>query len=70
MSVALLFLVAITATVFAIWSLAKRSPPTPKLDLPYVRFDGDNSPARYKAEYGELLSRGYNEVCPLNLTVR
>lgn len=70
MSVALLFIAAAAAAVFAIWSIAKRPTPPPKLNLPYVCFDGDNSPARYRAEYAELLSRGYNRVCLLSLIVR
>lgn len=54
------FLAALAAC--AAWLNYKRPAPSPKLDLPYEQFDGDNSAARYITESLDILTRGYNKV--------
>ncbi|TVY90415.1 Cytochrome P450 monooxygenase [Lachnellula willkommii] len=42
------------------WLLySKRAPAPPKLDLPYLKFEGDNSASRYRMESETILGRGY-----------
>ncbi|TVY78489.1 Cytochrome P450 monooxygenase ccsG, partial [Lachnellula suecica] len=42
------------------WLLySKRASRPPKLNLPYLKFEGDNSAARYRSESESILKRGY-----------
>ncbi|GAB1316570.1 hypothetical protein MFIFM68171_06780 [Madurella fahalii] len=69
MSVTLPFIVAAVVVVFAIWSMAQRPASPPRLDLPYVCFDGQNPPQHYRAEYADILSRVYKKVYHFGLNV-
>ena len=45
------------------WLLySKRASLPPKLNLPYLKFEGDNSASRYKIESETILARGYAQV--------
>ncbi|KFA78620.1 hypothetical protein S40288_06963 [Stachybotrys chartarum IBT 40288] len=52
--------VAAAAAAAAVWLLQSKwaSKPT-VMDLPFVKFDGDNSAARYRAESASILAQGY-----------
>jgi hypothetical protein len=49
---------------WSIWSFKTKKPGGTV--LPVLRFEGDDSLERYKAETWKLLERGYNEVCLQN----
>lgn len=58
MSVALMTVAAATVA-WLVWRLIA---PPPKLNMPHVKFEGDNSMARYRAETRTLMEQGYNKV--------
>ena len=59
MFVALLFTLAAAASAWLVWKAQK---PRPKLDVPLLQFEGDNSMLRYLNDTRSLMKKGYAEV--------
>lgn len=55
-----LIAVVTAAASWLLWVWWTTSPS--KLDMPQLQFEGDNSPARYLAETGALMKKGYKMV--------
>jgi hypothetical protein len=62
MFVALLFTLAAVASAWLVWKAPK---PRPKLDVPLLQFDGDNSMLRYLNDTRSLMKKGYADVSSL-----
>lgn len=59
-------LVYVAVIAAGVWLLCLRRISSPsKLNLPYVKFDRDNSASRYRVEYETILRKGYAQVSPL-----
>jgi hypothetical protein len=56
----ILYVAVITVGAWLLYS--KRASSPPKLNLPYLKFDGDNSASRYRIESETILGRGYAQV--------
>ncbi len=52
----------ILALVIAAWLLRGQTASRKKMNIPHVKFEGDNSYARYIAEAGSLMRDGYYKV--------
>jgi len=55
-------LIYIILPVIGVWYLFGRTKKSVTPNIPYVKFDGDNSPARYQNETIDLLAKGYEQV--------
>lgn len=55
-------LIYILLSVISVWFILGRRRKTSTADVPYVKFNGDNSPARYQNEMKDLLAKGYEKV--------
>ncbi|KAJ3530947.1 hypothetical protein NM208_g7714 [Fusarium decemcellulare] len=53
-----LFALAVAATA---WLIRAKLFWSPKLNMPYLRFDGDDSPAKYLSETTSLMDKGYSQ---------
>lgn len=59
MYVTLLFTLAAAASAWLVWKARK---PRSKLDIPLLRFEGDNSMLRYLNDTRTLMKKGYADV--------
>jgi hypothetical protein len=59
MFVTLLFTLAAAASAWLVWKAQK---PRPKLDVPLLQFEGDNSMLRYLNDTRSLMKKGYADV--------
>ncbi|KAK0624852.1 cytochrome P450 [Bombardia bombarda] len=55
-------LIATTAAAWLLTTIWRRAISAPKVDVPYLAFEGDNSAGRYIAEGASLLAQGYAKL--------
>lgn len=63
------FYLVAAVVVAAAWLTWAGLKPSPKLDIPHVQFEGDNSMARYISETKSLLDQGQAQVIEASVDV-